>query len=518
MPLECQRLTTGGKGNVGKYIERDARICAAGVPSSQADETVGRALQHYLLKDEVDALMSDAIIPPKPPRPLPPLRQPLPYDRRNAGLNTCVAKLVNPPNQTKFQQLTADVKDTVYQSYWKKPLGQVPDPIPMFPKGFDIHGTTYGKKLPYEGTLYDLVMPKIPLPDLPPSKRAGVQVRRNYCQPAFNPDLTYGYRTKVDPRGIYAKCALTDNRVVEGTAERTCNNFIQADFQVRKQPILGKVLAPNNNISCVPEGYTFGMLKRPENLPECLTFCELNPGRVFFRKCLGHLNSLRKILSTRFLPTFFKKAYYNLKYFDKEKCGWIPKEIVYEYCGSKLIRFDPSLIEPLLCMWKAFDGSKIEYKTFSHILNFKEPLPELPKVPDLHPDCLDFRTTYGEMVKPGQDPGPLMRAGLPSGRYMDTDYPVTPEGYCKAHRTCLPHESDMNSCLKPSILTLVHVSHRDLYAKREPHVVRRVFEAAGDTFTEEKFNAIWEEAKKYHSLGWVCYETFRKALESYKET
>ncbi|CAG9795812.1 unnamed protein product [Diatraea saccharalis] len=515
MPVDCQRSTSGGKGNLGMFIERDRKVCAAGLPTAQPDDKVADSLEHYLLKDEVDALLSDTIHPPKPPRPLPPLRKPIPLDKRFAGPFGQVAALVNPPNKSKFQILVDDLKDTPYASYWKKPLGMVKDPVPMLPDGFDTKNTTFGRKTPYHGRLYDIVMPKVPYPDKTPDyKKPGVQKKYTYCMPPFNPDLTFGHRTYVDKRGTYARCCVTDDRVKLGKANHTLVNTIQANMQDIKQPRVGKVLAPNDNILNVPVGYQFGKLKPPDNLPECLTFCELNSGRHFFMQCLKHLNSLRKVLSRRFLPTFYRTFYLNLKYYDQEKTGWLPKHVVYQYCGTQLIRFDPRLIEPLLEMWNAFDGSNIEYKTFVHVLNYREPSSEMPHIPDLPKDCLDFRTTYTEMVKPNQPPNNAPMAGLPSGRYFDLDYPITPNLCVKAIRTCLPQESDMKSCLNPSILTMQQVNHRDLYAKREPSVVRRVFEAAGEKFTDDSFNVIWEEAKKFHSEGWVCYETFRRALEA----
>ncbi|CAK1552540.1 unnamed protein product [Leptosia nina] len=518
MPVDCQRSTSGGKGNIGMFIERDPKICAAGLPSSQPDDKVPDSLQHYLLKDEVDALVGDAILPLKPPRPLPPLRHPIPLDKRFAGPFGQVAQIINPPIKTKFQTLVDDFKDTSYASYWKKPLGQVRDPVPMLPDGMDTVGTTFGKKTAFHGRLYDIVMPKVPPPDKTPhAKEAGVQLKRTYCSPPYNRELTFGHRTYVDKRGTYARCCLTDDRVVVGNGTRTILNTLQAKFLESHQPRIGEVLAPNNNIDNVPKGYSFGKLKPPDNLPECLSYCQLNPERDFFRKCLGHLNSLRKSLSKRFLPTFFREFYLNIKYYDKQKAGWLPKQVVYDLCAVRLIRFDPSLIEPLLSMWHAFDGANIEYKTFVHVINYREPSPEIPKIPDIPDECLSFSTTYTEMVTPGQEEDKSRMAGLPSGRYFDLDYPVTPEKCCRADRTCLPHESDMKACLNPSILTLFHVNHRDMYAKRDPQTVKRVFEAAGETFTDEKFNEIWEEAKKYHSNGWVCYETFNRALENSKK-
>ncbi|XP_045502178.1 EF-hand domain-containing family member B-like [Colias croceus] len=514
MPVDCQRSTSGGKGNLGMFIERDPRICAAGLPSAQPDDKVSDSLQHYLLKDEVDSLMSDAIMPPKAPKPLPPLRKPIPLDMRFAGPFGNVAQIINPPIKSKFRTLVDDFKDTSFASYWKKPLGQTHDSVPMLPEGMDVYGTTFGKKTAFHGRLYDVVMPKNPLPDkTPASYKPGAQLKRTYCEPPYKEDLTYGHRTFVDKRGTYARCCLSDDRIVVGNGARTIVNTIQSNFQEQNQPRIGAVLAPNNNIENVPKGYAFGKLKPPDNLPECLASCELNPERYFFKKCLGHLNSLRKCLSSRFLPTFFRGFYLNLKYYDKEKTGWLPKNIVYNLCASRLIRFDSSLIEPLLSMWQAFDGSNIEYKTFVRVINYREPSPEIPKIPDVPDDCLDYNTTYTEMVKPGQDEDKSRMAGLPSGRYLDLDYPITPEGCCRAARTCLPHESDMKSCLCPSVLTLFHVNHRDLYGKRDPKIIKRVFEAAGESFTDERFNEIWEEAKKYHSEGWVCYETFNRALK-----
>lgn len=520
MPLECMRRTSGGKGNIGKFIERDPRIhiCAAGVPTKKPNESVADNFNQYLLKDEVDALLGDTIIPPPKPRPLLPLRHPIPIDSRYGGPYGQVAQIISPPTRSKFHTICDDLRETYYASYWKKGLGQVPDPTPMLPTGFDIEGTTFGKKLAPDITLYDLVMPKNPTDQTLPSRGPGLQTCRNYCRPAYNPDLTYGERLNAEPRGILMKCALTDDRVKLGIDKRTITNFVKTDVDLAYQTTLGTSSTPLDNINCVPEGYSFGKLKFPENLPECLTTCKIDPQKDVVRKCLAHLNSLRKIMTKKFLPTYFRQFYLALKYYDKEKTGWLPKKIIYDYCGTQNIRFDPSLIQPLLILWNAFDEqSCIEYKTFVQVLNYKAVLPDLPKISEFPPDCLDFRTTYGEMVKLGQEKDYSLRAGLPSGRYLDLDYPITPEGFCGAHRICLCQESDMMSALTPSILTSMFVSHRDMYAKRKPHVVKRVFDAMGEKFTDERFNAIWEEAKKYHSQGWVCYETFRKAMEKYPE-
>ncbi|KAI5636096.1 hypothetical protein NE865_11195 [Phthorimaea operculella] len=506
-----------GRGNRGMYIDRNKYICAAGKPTAQGDYDIRSNLQQYQLEDEVNALLSDAIIPPPPPRKLAPLRHPIEPDQRHAGVNNEVKNIINPPKLTQFQDLVSELKGTVYKSYWKTPLGEVPDPRPMLPKDIDIESTTFGKKNPHGETLYDLIMPKNPLPDqTPTSKKPSAHTYRNYCQPAFNPDLRYGHKPKVGRRDCQTKTVLTDTKIIEGTGSRCIVSVLAADFKNLTQPTIGKALRPNNNINNVPEGHRFGKVER-KPIHENENLCLFNPKLQDFRKRLAHLNTLRGTNSRRFEPSFFKNFHLILKHEDKDKTGWIPKQIVYNHCEKNCINFDRSLIEGLLRAWEAFDGSNIEYKTFIQAINHTTPMRDFPKLPELYPDCGDYCTTYREAYNIEKtrenDDGP--RAGVPSGRYFDLDYPVTPNNYCKAGITCLPDESDMKSCLFPSIFTLMNVNHRDMYASREPEVVRRVFEAAGEEFTDEKFNKVWQEAKKHHSKGLVCYETFRKALKQF---
>ncbi|XP_063387787.1 EF-hand domain-containing family member B-like [Cydia fagiglandana] len=515
MPIDCQGSTSGGgKGNIGFFIERDPKVCAAGLPTAQPDEKASDSLQHYLLKDEADALLSDAIIPPKPPRPLPPLRHPPKMDMRNAYYSQ-VAQLVNPPPKTKYQIIAEDLKETVYSSYWTKMLAQSKDSVPMLPAGFDKEGTTFGKKTEYHGTLYDIVMPKVPLPDKTPRpKQLAVQIDRNYCRPPFDPNLTYGHRTGQEKTGRSALCCVTDDKVKVGTGGRDTVNSVLADHQTASKPRLGDALTPCNNINELPQGHAFGNTSRSESVAECLVNCKINPEKEYLMKCFKHLNKLRHILSTRYLPTFFNHFYLGLKFFDKERSGWLPKEVVYNYAATKFIRFDASLIEPLLLLWNAFDGQQIEYKTFARVINYRIPSADIPKLPDFPDACIDYRTTYKEMVKPDQPPDCSPMAGVGAGRYFDLDFPITPEYYTKADKVYLSHETDMRACLSPTIMTLFNVNHRDMYAKREPEVVRRVFEKIGEKFTDESFKIIWEKAKKYHSEGWVCFETFKRALEA----
>lgn len=504
--LKCTSKTQGGKGNEGMFIERGSTAkVAAGKPTEQPYLHVADGLKHYLLKDEVDALISDAVIPePKQTPALVKLQKNI-----NAG------ELINPPPKSKFENLVNEIKETQYSSYWKKPLGTTRDQTPFLPAGLDIRKATFGKKNEYTDSVYDIIMPKdTPVGKTSPSLEPGYQTNRHYCRPSYNPNQNFGITYRPDRRGTYAKCCVTNEGIVLGTAFCRPRNALEADIKNETVAPTGHSPTPNDNIKCVPKGYAFGKLKPSTgNVPNCLTTCPINSSREFFLKCLAHLNTLQKCLSKFCDDQFFRKFYLHLEYLDKANTGWLPKHIVYDFCSAKNVRVNPNFIEPLLEMWNGFDGSQIQYRIFVDTINYRKPSSYIPKIPDVEGDCLGFSTTYNDMVKPGQEVDRRRMAGLPSARYIDKDDLSTPAGMCKADRICLPEESDVRSCISPSIFTLFGITHRDMYAKRSPKVIRKVFEAAGENFTDEKFNEIWNEAKKYHSLGWVCYVTFRKALD-----
>ncbi|CAG4947264.1 unnamed protein product [Colias eurytheme] len=507
--------TTGGKGNMGMFIERDSNICAAGLPCLDQN-SIKNILPCYSLQDQVDALLSDTIYPDSTFDHMRITKHKEKRDMRNAGFFTEGAELINPPMKTKFQTLVSDFKDTIYSSYWKRQVGKVPDSTNNLPEGLNIYTTTMGKKYPSSSNAYEVAFPKKPVSgQTPVTKECGYRTTRNYC--SFNPNKTFGQPTNVDASSRQVQCCLTDDRISLGLNLKHPICSKHADFLEKNNSRLGLSLSPNNNVNCVPKGFAFGKVEVLDDIgvPECLTTCEVNPDKKLILKCLEHLNTLRKCMSKRFDGNFFPKFTLHLRYLDISKTGWLPKNILYDECKLKYIRFNPDLIEPLLSIWNMMKSSQIKYKSFIGLLNYREPTPDLPKITGIPEECLDFRTTYSEMIKDIIQPNFSLMAGVPSGKYFDKDFPVTPEGCCKADRSYLPEESDAKSCLNPSIFTVMGISHRDMYAKRDPKVVRQVFEKAGEIFTDDLYNTVWNKAKEYHSSGWVSYETFRRALREY---
>lgn len=501
----CGR-TSGGKGNIGRFIERSPNVCAAGVTSSQPEQNVADCLQHYLLQEEVDALIGDAIIPPPKPRPLPPQRK---KTTDPIGLGS---ELINPTPKNKIQSIAEDLKETTYASYFKRPLGAVRDPVPYLPAGFDMMQTLGKKSGQSETSAFELLFPREPIPgQVPASKFPGVQTSRNYCAPPFKPMGLYGMRSDTDREGKLVPCCLTDDRQILGTGLKVVLSSKRADYQEANVPRIGKILRPINNIKFLPEGYVFGVKYNTHDIASCMSYCKLDPEAAFYKECLAHINSLKKIFARRYIPKFYRDLYLNLKSYDTDSCGWIPKEKIYAHCQNLHIRISPNLLEPLLEMWNAFDGSRIEYKTFVHVLNHKEPLPDLRKLRYIPSNCMSYDTEYKMMSNLCQEVDHRPDAGIGSS------FPLMPDSYCSADKYFLPNENSVRSCVSPSALTLTTVTHRDMFAKRDPAQVRRVFEAAGNTFTDEEFDAVWKEAQKHHSQGIVCYETFRRAMDTLAE-
>lgn len=506
----CIVRTCDEKENIGA-IDRQPKVCAAGKPTTRGSkESVKSLLQIDCWEDEVDALVHDAIIPPVKPTTGRRRGSP-PKDTRYAGIYSGGWDLINPPTKTNFMEIVNDFKETTYASYWKRPLGSSRDFTPLLPEGYGSKNIRFGKTTKSEESLYDLIFPIDPCSDQElHSHMPGIQCKRNYCQPAFDENKTFGHKYQ---RSSSVECCLKDENIYLGKNLSSRIGVRQAEYQRATTPKLGLSLTPNDNINTVPKDFRFGLqTTKIETTATCLNFCKINPEKALIQDCFKHLNKVRKYLRRKHPHTIFRTYYLKMKFVDKCKTGWLPKEEIYDFCKRNRIYFAPNFMEPLLSAWNAFDGSHIEYETFVRVINYKEPFPDLPKLQDIEKSCLDFRTTYGEMVKPGQEHDNRFRAGLPTARHLDLDYPKILYTSSNANNIVVPKHSHAFSQIIPSTLTNSEVTYRDMYTGRDKKTVKRVFEASGEKFTDENFEKVWTEAVKYHSKGMVCNETFRKAL------
>lgn len=501
--------TCDGKENIVTVVDRQPTVCAAGKPTTRGTKKgVKCLLQKYSLEDAVDAFLHDSNIPALKPstgrQRGPPLK-----DTRNSGIYSEGWDLINPPTKTKFMEIVNDLKETTFASYWNRPIGSSRDITSLLPKGYGRKGVRFGKTTKSDESLYDVIFPVNPCSDQElHSHMPGIQSNRNYYKPAYDENKTFGYKC---PKSSSVEFCLKHENMSLGKYLSSPIDVIQAEYAEAATPRLGCSLSPNDNINNLPKGFTFG-LQTTKTETTCMSFCKINPEKALLHDCLAHLNRVRKYLRGSHPHTLFRTYYLKMKFMDKYKTGWLPKDEVYDFCKRNRIYLVHNFIEPLLSTWNAFDGSNIEYETFVRAINYSEQFPELPKIQNIGKSCIDFRTTYGEMVKPRQVQDNRLRAGRPTPRHLDLDYPNLPYSRSNADIIPVPKDSHAFSQMTPSILTNIGVTYRDMYTSRDKKTVRRVFEASGEKFTDHEFGKIWNEAVKYHSKGVVCYETFRKAL------
>lgn len=62
-----------------------------------------------------------------------------------SGAFTEIRHCIRPPVLSPFKALNDEIENTIYDSYWNKPLGKSRDPTPGLPAGMDIYNTTFGK-------------------------------------------------------------------------------------------------------------------------------------------------------------------------------------------------------------------------------------------------------------------------------------------------------------------------------------------------------------------------------------
>ncbi|KAG5893704.1 hypothetical protein JTB14_017811 [Gonioctena quinquepunctata] len=514
-------------GNEGKFTDRSPIICPAGKPSGTSKDNVATTLMEYDLEDKVSALKHNANIwgenSFKPPLELPPIQNP-----SFRGTMTEIKPLLNPPVQTRYQTLLEDLKDTTYNSYWHKPLGKGRDQVPGLPKGMILTEVTFGKPSERVTPAKDLVNPpKTPYEVLRDSQVAhemykkthndynpAEQVERGYRSPPFNKDKCFGVTSKYDYRGIWVRCAC-DWHVKEQVVHVSKT---QADYLDRVRHQLGKPLAPNHNIDCVPKGHTFG--DRAERafygVEDLMKDNQYQPC-VFkrdFYKWISTLNKFRLQMKSRRKNGFdFDEFYKKSLYWDKKKTGFLPIDTFYELCSCDHITFPKEDIETLLKVMEIMVEDKIKYKKFIDLIDPNKINIHLVPIKDIPEKSLHYVTTNQAascdyLIIDNSD---MPVAGIPSIR-SDMVRPIVPPTGCRADLDNLGEDTSVNALINPSIYTNYGLTYRDFFMPRSAETIRSLFEKIGYNFPHNTFEKIWKEGLEHDQTGLVCVDTFKYLL------
>ncbi|XP_050307404.1 EF-hand domain-containing family member B-like [Anthonomus grandis grandis] len=515
-------------GNYGKFKDRSPIICAAGKSSGDVNENVPSVLKQYKVVDEIEALKHDAKIWKeeefKLPRKLPPIQ-----NKQFLGTNTEISTILRPPTMTRYQQLIQDLKDTPYSSYWNAQIGKSRDPTPGLPIGMIPVETTFGEPSKKDITVKELVNPpkgpyevlresqvghemyKKTHDDYNPSER----ICRGYRSPPYDSHKCFGGRTKYDPRGIWVKCAC-DWYKKEPLVHA---NKYQSDFFNRTKPQLGKVLAPNNNIDCVPKGHVFGDPSKQDfyTVEDLLKDSNVQPC-VFkrdFYEWLASLNKVRILIKEKTKHGFnLQETFKRALHLDTLKSGLLPLEILYEIFGYYHILL-PNELKYLCDHLNYISDGKVIYRKFIDLLDINKDPNDIRRIDDI-PEKSKYYISTSQAASCDYlfiNNTNLPPAGVPSVR-QDLPRPVAPPGGCRADIENLGNESSAKSALNPSIYINYGLNYRDFFLPRSPEVMRSLFEKIGYNFPGDNFQKLWDMGVKIDRTGQVCVDTFKKLVQN----
>ncbi|XP_054286022.1 EF-hand domain-containing family member B-like [Macrosteles quadrilineatus] len=481
-------------------LDRVSGFPAAGIPSKNTNKSnnstgVSACLLHEVTEDEKHFCKAGPLDYKLPP----------PSTNIYRGFNTDVKECLQPDSDKSFfQLLRREFQDTVYDSYWKRPVGKTADPTPTLPAGMDPNAI-FGKVTPKDIPAGEIVNPKKSYLEVMEEARIGhemyknthndydpgEQTDRHYGMP-FKKDLVWGTPTPCDPQGRCMKKVMT-----LGANDKIFVSKILADHRTRNRSLVGKVLAPNNNIECVPKGHAFGKLNKREPLGagELMKECPPSLDKVDLHEELCHVNTLRQQtkkhkLSHRDLIDAFHSV-------DVKKTGYLSKENVYQVLSRFAIKPDRALFESLMFRLKVFcPNGMVAYEKLADVLNVNGEFPNIPKIEDVPKEVLNFETTNQIAHKYHctdeiDSMKAIPRAGIP---------PVTDES--------------ISEIISPSVFSSYGLTPEDFTIPRSAAYLRTLVNRIGCRLDKDTFCKVWESAKD--SKGCVSIQSFLNALEKFK--
>lgn len=482
----------------GLFIDRTSALRPAGIPLTNVGENIKDCFVHEVNEQEVKPFVCKTG----------PLEYPLPPRNTNIynGFFTGVRECLQPEADWSFADvLKQEFQETVYDSYWKKRLGKVPDPVPMLPKGMEPEKVSFGKPTPKDISAGELVSPQKSYVDVIEDSNIGhdmykrthndynpgEQIERNYIEP-FRRDLVWGKTTHNDPQGGCVKKVLQSD-----LEEKVLVSKILADHRKRTKPLVGKVLEPNQNVQCVPEDHAFGKLNKREifGAGELMKDCDPNLDKIDLLEEMSNLNTLRQQIAKRQPPLPHRDLNEALHQIDPHNTGCLPLDLVYETLANFQVFPDRTLFEALLKRLKYLTEERfVDYEKTADLLNVNVIFPDVSKIEDCPKELLTFETTNQVAYKYHCSPESFINVHFP-----------------KAGVTQKPSLA-VHSIVSPSIFTTYGLDPKAFFVSRSPDYLKTLFKnVVGCELSEENFQKTWEAAKD--KKGCVCIHSFWRVLK-----
>ncbi|NXQ57402.1 EFHB protein, partial [Anthoscopus minutus] len=474
-----------------------------------------------------------------------------------------VASLISPVVKSEFQEKIQNMKEAIYSSNRKAPLGRSHDQSSKLPEGLDIINTTFGIKVFKDLTAGELVNPPKTFEEVDKEAReahdlyvlshgdyyVGESINRKYNS-HFDKSFVYGVETPHYEDG--RNTAKTFNWVLDLDSKRAPHLVSKRsdDFKDKYQPLVGKVFDPIAETMNVPPDHTFGLMTPADEYDvhdllhvrvPCEFLCGKDRKRVLLiavRQCLKKANYEN-----------FDVLLEALRHFDKNGDGIIHKDNLRRIFFQLNVNLDDELLDSLFECCDLDKDGLINYRDFANFLNWKDKMGVkvfeekiitkgkkldacLPKDTKKEDEPLPEQKDL-ELKEPGSS-GKMPRALRRSTDRVYTNYQTTSSQYNAVvggiPTSCYPlcgvptirsdipapqirrlsdttNYGDQGNCfavLFPSVFSQKGVYEKDLLKKRPKAEITQVLHNIGMNVADERFEEIWKQVCTKHEIKELC--------------
>ncbi|KAK6632255.1 hypothetical protein RUM44_007296 [Polyplax serrata] len=486
-------------------------------------------LQEVKLEDKIDALKRDLGVVDSKDLCSAVFKGP---DLDVSGAFTEIRHCLRKPVPTQFQCMDEEIKNTIYDSYWNKPLGKSRDATPGLPFGMKPEEVTFGisTKSSEPGSL--AINPKKPAELVEKEERdfhdlyafshqnyySGEQIKRNYAPP-FNEHMFYGKSSGKDDSGNNVRRCLTwfNNDPLSNVSRRL------AAVRNRTLPPLGKALDKTGVTDKLPSDHTFG---RPTpagfyGVEDLLCECPPSLMRRDMLTFLACANKLRHNVSHKISTgeLELEELFDEMSSLTNDGKDSTEDCIVHFDCVERIMRrhgvfLDRSKMEPLLLMLGLLNQNfEIRVRDFINFIDKNSVFPELKRENYILPSEFQMYKDPNLEEQDVKDDYKILsmpRAGESTFR-LDAPRPFYKDSLVNMDH--LGQETTARALISPSIYTQYGLSHRDFLKPRNKEFLGKLFAKIGVTLNEEELEEIYQEGHALDQTGGVSVETFRNLLD-----
>ncbi|XP_076394737.1 EF-hand domain-containing family member B isoform X2 [Megachile rotundata] len=471
------------------------------IKHSTATSNIKECFTEYSLEDKVEALKNMLSYNEKHGQIGPSYTNKICNLKKTTGIKECLQG----NEETPFQTLISELRNTVMNSYWNKEIGKTRYQVPNLPIGLNPLDTTFGKKIKSEATVAELLKEKVDKNNILEqdilemykkshnSYLPAEQIKRRYKKP-FDQNLYFGKPTNTSTEGARVKKLLT---WVITDVNKIINSELD-DFIEDSRSDIKEVRNLKNTHICTNVVSSKINEKKGENIQSILNECSPNNDQKIMQyNYLEYINSLRQRLKKRVPEIPFADVFEDLVNLDKDYTEILPENEVFPVLAKYKIYVNEILLMPLLDLLQIRKGKNVKYTALLNLLNWKYDFPTLPKIEKTPIECQNYSTTYNETIGNIEEKSIInvSAAGIPSN--------ITGE------------KTTAFNLIFPNIFTRYGLSNLDLSKVRSKEEMKSIFERIGIQFPNDNFDLVWEEEFKKSGNGNLSIETFRHLFDQY---